>query len=147
MKHAFYNSLKDYYTLFYVVIYFLGWFFCLESLHHRLYNNSRWISSLSPFGSLHNLFCHLSPSLSCTLHPVFHAFFSLSSSLYYLSLALALFSLSLCCCELTFPCAAGVVVPESERELLTKHLWLPTSLWLCSFPIFTTGPFEVMNEK
>lgn len=72
-------------------------------------------------------------------------FFFLSSSLYYLSLAL--FFLPLCCYELTFPCAAGVVVPESERELLGKHLRLPASLWLCSFPIFTTGLFEVMNEK
>lgn len=55
----------------------------------------------------------------------FHSFF-LSSSLYYLSLSL--FFLSLCCYELTFPCAAGVVVPEFERELLKKHLRLPTSL-------------------
>lgn len=40
------------------------------------------------------------------------------SALYYLSLPL--FFLSLCCYELTFPCAEGVVIPKSERELLGK---------------------------
>lgn len=131
---------------FYGVIYILGWFFCPETLQPGLYDNSRWISSLSPFSALHNPFCHLSSALSCSLHPVFHAFFP-CPALFIITLSLSLFSLSLCCCELTFPCAAGVVVPRSERELLRKHLRLPTSLWLCSFPNFATGPFEVMNEK
>lgn len=36
---------------------------------------------------------------------------------------------------------------QIQRELLRKHLWLPPSLWLCSLPVVTTGPFEVMNEK
>lgn len=77
-------------------------------------------------------------SLSC--------FFFSQLSLLSLSLSLS-FSLSHCCCELPFPCTPGVVIPKSKRELLKKHLWLPPSLWLCSSPIFTTGPFEVMNEK
>lgn len=76
-------------------------------------------------------------------HPASLAFvFQLS----LLSLSLSPF-LSHCCCERTFPCAAGVVMLQSRRGLLRKHLWLPSSLWLCSLPISTTGAFEVMNEK
>lgn len=73
---------------FYGVIYILGWFFCPESLPQGLYDNSRWISSLSPFSALHNPFCHLSSSLSCSLHPAFHAFFPVQLSLLSHSLSL-----------------------------------------------------------
>lgn len=56
------------------------------SFHQHLYNNSRWISSLSPFKSLHNLFCYLSPSLCSSLHPLFHA--SFCPALFIISLSL-----------------------------------------------------------
>lgn len=77
---------------FYVVIYVLGCFFCLENLHQSLYNNSERISS--PFRSLHNLFCHLPPSFSCSLHPVFHSFFPVQLSLLSLSLSRSIFPFS-----------------------------------------------------
>ena len=77
-------------------------------------------------------------SLSC--------FFSSQLSLLSLSLSLS-FSFSHCCSELPLPYAAGVVRSKPKRELLRKHLWFPPSLWLCSLPIFTSGSFQVMNEK
>lgn len=88
----------NFYSMFYVVscsYLFLGWLFFLKSVHQCLYNHSRWISSLSPFRSLHNLFCHLSPSLSSFLHPLFHAFFSVQLSLLSLSHSIFPFSVLL----------------------------------------------------
>lgn len=106
---------------------------------------NRHFLSMSFFDCILSFVILLSLLLSFSLNP---AFLALSFQLSLLSLSLPLsFSLSHCCCELPFPCAAGVVIPKSKRELLRKHLWLPTSLWLCSLPIFTTGAFEVMNEK
>lgn len=100
------------------------------SLHHSM-SLTDGIISFSFF-----IICSLSrSSLSCFFLP----------ALFIISVSLTL--LSHCCCELPFPCAAGVVITKSKRELLRKHLWLPPSLWLRSLPIFTTGPFEVMNEK
>lgn len=61
---------------FYGVIYIWGWFFC-----QRVSNKAcmiildGYLHFHFTFSALHNLFCHLSSSLSCSLHPVFHAFF------------------------------------------------------------------------
>lgn len=132
-------------------IFFMGLFIFWGGFSARRVNRA-CVIILDGYPHFHLLVLYITCFVIFPLHfPVLSIqcfmFFSLSSSLYYHSLSLSLFSLSLCCCELTFPCAAGVVVPRSERELLRKHLRLPTSLWLCSFPIFATGPFEVMNEK
>lgn len=110
---------------------------------------------ISPPLSLHislTSWSHLTFSLSsCSLalilsHPSLSCFFS-PSSLYYLFLSHSAFPFF----SIAVNCLSHVLqvwlYPKSKRELLGKHLWLPPSLWLCSLPIFTTGPFEVMNEK
>lgn len=128
------------------ILFFLGLFIFWGVFSARRVFNRACMIILDGYPHFHLLVLYITCFVIFPLHfPVlsiqcFMLFFRLSSSLYYHSLSL--FSLSLCCCELTFPCPAGVVVPRSERELLRKHLRLPTSFWLCSFPIFATGPLK-----